>query len=229
VEKVQNICQWQKCGTPFMGAKDAKFCSPNHRWSAYKARKKKLSGIEPTPSPTPHTTLHTPRMTPPLPLDIAAQFVIDNLKDQNKDLKDKNKELEKKIETIASEKTALEKEIDRVQNEAQKKPSALNGFLENALTNPDSLANLMNSVPVLLSGLKDFIKSPLSTGTDQKQVAGLPDQNTDQKISQWLALQPENVRTQVVELINILMKQKDANHLAIILDKMIRNSMRLAG
>lgn len=232
MEKAQ--CQLPGCEntwplTPFNGHR--RFCSKGHQ------RKAKRQGLGNAPNPledaqTPAVAeaqapallaplRKTASYLPPVPLDVASKWVIDQQKETIDELKSERKVLTEKLEKAIKERNELEKQLDRTQAEVAKKPSALNGFLEN----PEKLASVLQTVPAILAGLKEMVATPAP------QIAG-PGANTDgaqaHLLDQWLQQQPTENRELFINLVNKLMSYKDSAQLKYAIQNALTQMMHAA-
>lgn len=127
-------------------------------------------------------------LTPPVALDISAQFVIDNLKEQKEELKKTIEKQTEKIDALIKEKNDLEKELASAEDQLNKKPSALSGLLEDK----DFLLNGIQQLPQIISAFGELIKKGGST----QQINGADGAAQQHPLIDWISKQPKDVQDQ---------------------------------
>lgn len=201
----------ENCGNAFHAKrKDNIFCSPRCRREAHFKSKTNgsLNGSETvhpvTPEVRPISALPAPLATlpkisnlkPPGNLDIAAQFVIDTLKEQNADLKAQLIKVTDKFETVSKERADLEKQLDKAQDELDKKPTGLGAVF----SNPDSLEKMLSEAPNVIASIAGVIKE-LRSG-DQPQLNAPSSGQQEHSLIAWLKQQPAELQDAFIQMVN---------------------------
>lgn len=205
-----------------------RYCSRSHQ---RKAKKMGLGGAEEQAAPPAPMAEHpaTPKpekeksFMPPVQLGIAEKWVIENQKTMIEDLKAEKNKLADKLEVAIKERNEFEKQLERTQLESANKPGALSGFLENVVSNPESLSTAVNAIPAILNGLKELIRPTTAIGA-----APGADAPQAHALDQWLQQQPEDVRQLFVTIINQLTAYTTPEQVRYALQSMSTAMMRAA-
>jgi DNA repair exonuclease SbcCD ATPase subunit len=211
------ICANPACKKEFLpNRKDNIYCSSKCRGEVWKTKPK----LEELPMPQPKQVLLKERnYAPPVALDVSAQFVIDSLKEEKSELKERNKKLDDLVEKLKSEKTDLEKQLAQVEQEVNKKPTALEGLF----SNPERLEGVLQSVPNILLALKEVFNNNPSA----PQIDGTP-QTANHPLFVWLSQQPEDIQKLFGQLINNITRYQPAQ-LRPILSNILTQTLRQTG
>lgn len=179
--------------------------------------------FNPSPAPSPMPAASVPPIVPNVPkiqappgdLPFAAKWVIDRQEEAIKELKADREKIATKLEAAIKERNEFEKQLEKAQQEITRKPTALQGFAENVLSNPEGLASVLNAVPAILQGVRDVIKGGAS-GSSQAQLESAP-AGAPSALDQWLSRQPEGVKTEFNNLMASLMRYPDGEQLKYVL------------
>ena len=215
-------CAHEDCNIMFVPTrKDNIYHNDKCKMDAFK--KKKALGNTSTDQPKNNVSLTKNDIAAPFALEPSAQFIIDTLKQYNRDLADTCKEQAGKIETLTKEKNDLEKERDKALNDLNAKPSGLAGFAQN----PENIKEVVKEIPTILKGITDAIIAARTPA--QKQIAGTDQGSGEHELVQWLASQPEEIQVAFITMVQSLNAITDAKQRLEYITYINRSTMNVRG